>query len=242
MMVRALYTTLVRLHPRAFHRRFGEEMLSIFDHTPGTGRAALVGDAIVSLVRQWFLRPRFREPGRSARQATAGASMFLFLDDELRLTPSQWMAGAAFSLLSFAIVSVMITHPGNRPVTLAGTAEIPLTRQFIAWYFGKMPVLFALDLNHDLVISADEIANAPNALRTLDANHDGALDHGEYGSIIDGSIFMRSCPTLQALDSDGDGIISTIEIDNAAEALRRLDSNHDGELTAGELIPDRIVP
>jgi hypothetical protein len=37
----------------------------------------------------------------------------------------------------------------------------------------------ALDANHDGVIDAQEIANAPAALRTLDKNHDGKLTHDE---------------------------------------------------------------
>jgi Ca2+-binding EF-hand superfamily protein len=37
----------------------------------------------------------------------------------------------------------------------------------------------ALDLNHDGVIDADEIANAPAALKTLDKNGDGRLTPDE---------------------------------------------------------------
>ena len=37
------------------------------------------------------------------------------------------------------------------------------------------PLFAALDANHDGVIDADEIANAPAALRTLDKNNDGKL-------------------------------------------------------------------
>ena len=41
------------------------------------------------------------------------------------------------------------------------------------------PVILALDANHDGVIDAEEIANAPAALRTLDKNGDGQLTMDE---------------------------------------------------------------
>ena len=42
-----------------------------------------------------------------------------------------------------------------------------------------LPVIEALDANHDGVIDADEIANAPAALRKLDKNGDGKLTMDE---------------------------------------------------------------
>jgi hypothetical protein len=41
------------------------------------------------------------------------------------------------------------------------------------------PVMQALDVNHDGVIDADEIANAPAELKTLDKNGDGKLTQDE---------------------------------------------------------------
>jgi hypothetical protein len=41
------------------------------------------------------------------------------------------------------------------------------------------PLMQALDANHDGVIDADEIANAPAALKTLDKNGDGKLTQDE---------------------------------------------------------------
>jgi EF hand len=41
------------------------------------------------------------------------------------------------------------------------------------------PLMLALDTNHDGVIDADEIANAPAALKTLDKNGDGTLTQDE---------------------------------------------------------------
>jgi hypothetical protein len=41
------------------------------------------------------------------------------------------------------------------------------------------PLMQALDTNHDGVIDADEIANAPAALKTLDKNGDGKLTPDE---------------------------------------------------------------
>jgi len=41
------------------------------------------------------------------------------------------------------------------------------------------PLMLALDTNHDGILSAAEIANAPKALLTLDKNHDGQLTQDE---------------------------------------------------------------
>ena len=41
------------------------------------------------------------------------------------------------------------------------------------------PIIAALDLNHDGVISADEIAKAPESLKKLDKNGDGQLTPDE---------------------------------------------------------------
>lgn len=45
-------------------------------------------------------------------------------------------------------------------------------------------------------------------------------------------------PILHALDADGDRVISADEIAKAADALKTLDKNSDGKLTADELRPD----
>jgi len=56
-MIRALYSSLLLLHPRAFRERFSDEMLSIFDEIPATrDRAFLLYDALRSLGFQWLFR------------------------------------------------------------------------------------------------------------------------------------------------------------------------------------------
>lgn len=83
-MFRHLYRCVVYLHPPAFRRRFTDEMLSIFDDTPGTAAAlSLLADGLVSLVRQWVLRPEFqREPAQAIapQSATDGVPSFQTLD------------------------------------------------------------------------------------------------------------------------------------------------------------------
>ena len=59
-MLRSLYRCVLHLHPPGFRKRFAAEMLSIFDHTAGKSAAVrLLADGLVSLVRQWILRPEF---------------------------------------------------------------------------------------------------------------------------------------------------------------------------------------
>ena len=126
---------------------------------------------------------------------------------------------------------------------------------FEAWlklarpYFRSMPVLFVLDGDRDLTLSPREIGHAPAALRILDADHDGKLTAEECGLHIDPNSmpaavlaqlrrrFMSFHPVLAALDADHDGEISAWEIEHAAAALKNPDRNHDGYLTADELLP-----
>ena len=56
-MTRALYRSLICLHPPAFRQRFEEELLWIFDESSdASGAAPLLYDAVISLLRQWLVR------------------------------------------------------------------------------------------------------------------------------------------------------------------------------------------
>lgn len=56
-MSRAIYRSLLWLHPAAFRDRFASEMLWLYDETVmAEGAAALLADGFTSLVRQWLMR------------------------------------------------------------------------------------------------------------------------------------------------------------------------------------------
>jgi hypothetical protein len=68
-MLRSLYRYVLRLHPPAFRKRFAEEMLSIFDDSVATLNAfRLLMDGLLSLARQWALRPEFWHDFAPTRQ------------------------------------------------------------------------------------------------------------------------------------------------------------------------------
>ena len=111
---------------------------------------------------------------------------------------------------------------------------------------GPDPVVLALDANHDRVISADEIANAPAVLSSLDRNADGQLTADETcpprpadapPPPPDAPRLHRRSPVFRALDTNGDGVLSAAEISVAASSLLALDRNHDGQLTVDEFRP-----
>ena len=137
------------------------------------------------------------------------------------------------------------TPAGRRQPASHGIVKLEQTRnaglpghsgdKLAAVYFRVTLVLGALDADHDGVLSASEIANAPAVLRRLDKNRDGKLSPEECGLTIEA---MRLDSVLAALDADHNGEISAIEVQNAPAALRALDKNSDGELTADEVLPD----
>ena len=149
----------------------------------------------------------------------------------------------------------------------------------------KPPLLEALDLNKDGIISASEIAKAPESLKKLDKNGDGQItpdelrppappqkgppgkgpkkpkpDKAPHGNappadapqpppdkdnaeappadMPDGPAHRHPpSPLMEALDTNGDGILSADEIANASESLKKLDKNGDGKLTPDEYRP-----
>ena len=104
-----------------------------------------------------------------------------------------------------------------------------------------LPLLRALDVNHDGVIDSNEIANASAALLTLDKNGDGKLTADEYMPPMpkDAPADAPRPPVpliVKALDANGDGVIDANEIANAPAALKSLDKRGDGQLTRDEYI------
>jgi hypothetical protein len=107
-----------------------------------------------------------------------------------------------------------------------------------------LPIVQALDVNHDGIIDSNEIANASAELLTLDKNGDGQLTADEYLPPLPPDA-PKDAPRpplpliIKALDANGDGVIDANEIANAPAALKSLDKRGDGRLTPDEYIGPR---
>jgi hypothetical protein len=108
-MLRYLYRCVLRLHPPGFHKRFADEMLSIFDASAGKPAAVkLLADGLMSLMRQWTLRPEFWNDLSPAPQpAPDGIPSFSTLDPFRPRTAAVIhgvvLSTAVFCLTCFAI-------------------------------------------------------------------------------------------------------------------------------------------
>jgi len=122
------------------------------------------------------------------------------------------------------------------------------------------PILRAIDADHDQIISAAELANAPAALKTLDANGDGKLTRAEAGIQMPGRgpggpggprregggpPPEQPAPgpsaddllsMLLSFDKNGDGKLQKAEVsERQAGLFDRGDTNKDGVLDGTEL-------
>jgi hypothetical protein len=116
-MLRYLYRFVVGAHPGSFRRRFGDEMLSIFDQSEGKlSHASLLLDGVVSLLRQWALRPDLEQ--ESARSTVAGeVHFYTFEKDKLRGAALGY--GALLSALVLNGVCWTMGYAWNHPTYMA---------------------------------------------------------------------------------------------------------------------------
>jgi hypothetical protein len=111
-MIRFLYRSVLRLHPQGFRIRFGDEMLSILDQSPGRWlRSRLLLDAVHSLFRQWVLRPQFliAAPAHQEQAAFDGLPSFSTLDP-FRPRVSAVVPGLVLSIVIFCLTCVAIRY------------------------------------------------------------------------------------------------------------------------------------
>jgi Ca2+-binding EF-hand superfamily protein len=120
---------------------------------------------------------------------------------------------------------------------LAVSAACVLYGQPPQSFIRSFPLLQALDTDHDGVISAAEIAAAPESLRALDRDQDGKLspeecaEGGERGPTANDMV-----KTLMAFDKNGDGKLQRDEVPERMRGLfDRGDLNKDGVLTIDEI-------
>ena len=110
-MLRHLNRCAVRLHPSSFRRRFGDEMLYVFDQQKGALAAlGLMLDCAASLFRQWTLRPhRGTELSLPPLPTPAADHIPLFETlDSFRPRASALINGAVLSLVLFCMTVIAI--------------------------------------------------------------------------------------------------------------------------------------
>ncbi len=119
------------------------------------------------------------------------------------------------------------------------------------------PILNAVDVNQDGVLSAAEIADAPAQIRKLDKNSDGKLTQDEAGLRMGGGrgggrgrgeegggdeppapapTAAELTATLMMFDANHNGQLEKSEVPERMQGLfERGDTNHDGVLTQDEI-------
>jgi hypothetical protein len=112
-MLRHLYRCALRLHPSSFRRRFGDEMLSIFDQQKGKLAAfGLMLDCVFSLLRQRTLRSHIDTelPAAAPRTPTLEhIPSFQSFDTFQPRTPAM-IHGALLSLILFFMTAYGIRY------------------------------------------------------------------------------------------------------------------------------------
>jgi hypothetical protein len=207
-MLRWIYIQLIWLHPAAFRWRFGDDMLDDFDRAGLRDKPRYFADAAASLARQWLLRPEFRRPAAmAATEVSLGAPLFQAIET-YKPRPAALLHGGLLTILLFLAVVGAINKGGG------------VSRPFLIGAHFSRPGLLPIDRNS--VAAGD-----------LNTSVEPGPDPFEAWLKLARPYFASS-PVLRALDADGDLTLSPREIGNSPAALRNLDTNHAGKVTAEE--------
>ena len=211
-MLRWLYIQLIWLHPAPFRWRFGDDMLDDFDRGPNRAKLRYLADAVASLARQWLLRPEFRHPEPPVPAAEAlleavAVPQFQTIE-AYRPRPAALLQGGVLALLSILVTVTLIGKGGT----------------------GAKPFLIGVHFSRPGLLPIDR-----NSVATSDLNTTVKLGLDPFEAWLKlARPYFASMPVLRALDSDRDLTLSPWEIGNAPAALRKLDTDHEGKLTAEE--------
>ncbi len=96
-----------------------------------------------------------------------------------------------------------------------------------------------LDVDGDGILSADEIANAPQILAALCTSDDGCLYEKDIGGETEIPGMLRRSGIVRVLDFDGDLVIGPDDIKAASERILQLDVKGTGQVTAKDDLPPR---
>lgn len=114
-MLRFLYRCVLHAHPSYFRQRFADEMMSIFDHTEGMFCASrLFIDGVISLFRQWVLRPEFWE--EPVTPAVADAAPLFYTFEKTKLRTAALLCGVLLSLMVLDGICWTMGYAWNHPV------------------------------------------------------------------------------------------------------------------------------
>ncbi|MFN0106300.1 MAG: EF-hand domain-containing protein [Bryobacteraceae bacterium] len=210
MMGRWLYIALLRLHPRAFRERFGDEMIHIFDEEGrGPSSTALLLDGVNSLFRQWVRRPARQQPSLSMASPVTPPGVPVFQTFEsYSIRRGALVNGVVLSIVLFGVVNFSISKAGVRfPQPLIGA---------------KYPRPTVLPMERSSIAEREATTDIKVASPPVDPLYELA---GVYFKII---------RVLYVLDANQDRDISEWEIVTAASPLKRLDLDRDGKLSAEE--------
>jgi hypothetical protein len=110
------YGFLLQLYPRAFRRRFGDEMLEVAEAAEPGEWALIFGDTSVAILRCWW-------EGSPSTAAVADPDAYLAIG-ESRASPSRLLPGLAISV----VIIVGMVYAGYRwPPPCQGSSTV-LTR------------------------------------------------------------------------------------------------------------------
>ena len=202
-MTRSLYRSLLWLHPAFFRKRFGEEMLWIFDEAAATqGVFALFGDGLASLARQWVMR------AGTWKLAVAGAGGLLEI----------LMAG--FFVMGPSPTAHVIATPSiEDPAEFSGTWKGSLRSRPIELLLAKEGAVWTGEIHFQ---SQDGAMRDSVRVRIQVDDSDMTFN----GKLVPGTLGSRLVGAFQATADASDDLISCYRSD---PRHRRIESQHNAE-------------